>query len=319
MDKAVAIVVTYNRKALLIECLSAVRGQTVKPAAIIVVDNHSTDGTEQYLKSIENPYGECALINLRMPRNTGGAGGFYEGMKYASTKFADCHLWLMDDDTIPDADCLEKLLSARERILNRDPDSRIAYLSSTVLAPNRQDPMNVPIVDTRPSQNDYPTYGQHLDLGVVKTTEATFVSILVTADAARKCGLPCKDYFIWGDDTEYTLRLTRHYGDGYLVGDSRAIHKRAGSKMFSILTEEDVLRIPLYYYFYRNFYINSWIYYGRTKSVRLFIGVIRKLIPLLSHRNGGLKFRTAVKGVYDAWFHSGHLVDFINGQISKAK
>ena len=49
MEKVIAVVVTYNRQALLSECIAALRNQTHKPDAILVVNNGSTDNTEQWL------------------------------------------------------------------------------------------------------------------------------------------------------------------------------------------------------------------------------------------------------------------------------
>ena len=48
-DTIAAIVVTYNRKELLIKCLEAIRKQTHKPDAIYIIDNLSTDGTPELL------------------------------------------------------------------------------------------------------------------------------------------------------------------------------------------------------------------------------------------------------------------------------
>jgi rhamnopyranosyl-N-acetylglucosaminyl-diphospho-decaprenol beta-1,3/1,4-galactofuranosyltransferase len=42
-----AVIVTYNRFELLKECIAAVKVQTYKPSSILVVNNNSTDGTEQ--------------------------------------------------------------------------------------------------------------------------------------------------------------------------------------------------------------------------------------------------------------------------------
>ena len=47
-DIKVAVAIpTFNRKELLVKCLEAVAGQTLKPAKIFVVDNHSSDGTPE--------------------------------------------------------------------------------------------------------------------------------------------------------------------------------------------------------------------------------------------------------------------------------
>jgi rhamnopyranosyl-N-acetylglucosaminyl-diphospho-decaprenol beta-1,3/1,4-galactofuranosyltransferase len=46
-EKVCAVIVTYNRKDLLRECLNAVLSQTRPPDHVLVVDNASTDGTPE--------------------------------------------------------------------------------------------------------------------------------------------------------------------------------------------------------------------------------------------------------------------------------
>ena len=105
-DRVCAVVITFNRKALLRECLLALGPQLQPEDRILVVDNASTDGTSALLET-EFP----TLERLSLPENIGGSGGFYEGMKWAFEKGFD-FLWLMDDDGRPDPDCLAKLRAA---------------------------------------------------------------------------------------------------------------------------------------------------------------------------------------------------------------
>ena len=52
-DKSVAaVVVTYNRKQLLKECIEALLAQKAKHLRIFIIDNASTDGTEEYVKGL---------------------------------------------------------------------------------------------------------------------------------------------------------------------------------------------------------------------------------------------------------------------------
>ena len=110
-ERVCAVIVTYNRKALLKECLEAVLAQTRPPDHVLVVDNASTDGTAEMLRE-EFPQVEV----LRLPENQGGAGGFHEGMKRAYEEGFDW-LWLMDDDTIPRPEALEALLERFAEVL----------------------------------------------------------------------------------------------------------------------------------------------------------------------------------------------------------
>jgi GT2 family glycosyltransferase len=48
MKDITAVVVTYNRKELLIRCINSLRKQTVRLNDIIVVNNGSTDGTKEW-------------------------------------------------------------------------------------------------------------------------------------------------------------------------------------------------------------------------------------------------------------------------------
>ena len=46
INQIVAVVVTYNRKQLLLECLTAILSQSMPVHKLIIIDNASTDGTE---------------------------------------------------------------------------------------------------------------------------------------------------------------------------------------------------------------------------------------------------------------------------------
>ena len=96
--RVVAVVVTWNRRDLLEESLAALAAQTLAPAAVVVVDNASTDGTTDLLRE---RYAHLEVVHLTA--NTGGAGGFAAGIERALTYGPDL-VWLLDDDTVPDAD-----------------------------------------------------------------------------------------------------------------------------------------------------------------------------------------------------------------------
>ncbi len=96
--RIVAVVVTFNRLSLLQGLLARLR-RTPELAEIVVVDNASTDGTGEWLA------GQEGVHSVTLSENRGGAGGFHEGMRVGLESGADL-LWLMDDDGMPDDDCL---------------------------------------------------------------------------------------------------------------------------------------------------------------------------------------------------------------------
>ena len=246
-----AVVVTYNRKKLLEEFVNAVLKQSYPVDKLIIIDNNSTDGTEAFLK--EKKFLDLPVIDYhKLEQNIGGAGGFSEGIKKAREYQPDW-VWIMDDDTIPATDCLQELLSADAAI-----KGDVSFLASSVRGIHNE-AMNVPKIK-REQFNAYIDWYEYLDKGIVQIAKATFVSLLINIEAIKRCGLPWKPFFIWGDDSEYTQRLIRDYGPAYMAGKSVTIHKRFSSEALSLVKETNRERIPLYFYYYRNNLIGFWEY-----------------------------------------------------------
>ena len=90
---------TYNRLELLKECVKQVLSQTGPFSYICIVDNHSTDGTPEYLDQLASQ-SEAALSGrskpefhiLHLPENIGGAGGFAKGLENLAK--TDCD-WIL--------------------------------------------------------------------------------------------------------------------------------------------------------------------------------------------------------------------------------
>jgi rhamnopyranosyl-N-acetylglucosaminyl-diphospho-decaprenol beta-1,3/1,4-galactofuranosyltransferase len=208
-----AVVVTYNRRALLTEALTAVFGQTTVPDSVIVVDNASTDGTAAAVRD-----GFPAAMLTTLPVNTGGAGGFACGTVLALAGGADL-IWYMDDDTVPEPGALAALLVARDR----HAGSPAVVASRVVWTDGRPHPMNTPRAKPLASRAERATAAA---AGCIPIRSASFVSILVDASACRQRGLPQADYFLWNDDFEFTTRLLRG-GTGLLCPASVVVHKTA--------------------------------------------------------------------------------------------
>ncbi|MCD8019193.1 MAG: glycosyltransferase family 2 protein [Clostridiales bacterium] len=283
MMNIVAVVVTYNRKDLLRECIEAILVQSYPVSKLIIIDNASTDGTRKMLESEGYLY-DSKVDYVLMNTNTGGAGGFYEGIKRTCDIECDW-VWLMDDDTIPDFHCLKNLIVADEVIegAERQPGLECAntpsFLASAVYGPEGEY-MNLPKISKKTSPNGYQYWYKFLENGIVGISSATFVSVLIKHKAIEKCGLPCRDYFIWGDDSEYTLRLSTFFGDGYFVGKSVAIHKRVGAKDLRIEYETLPARIDRFHFYYRNKLINRHYYKDNYRGA--FFEMIKAVIIALN-------------------------------------
>lgn len=292
-QKVIALVVTYNRKELLTECIKAIEAQESPVARIVVIDNASTDGTPA-LFAEGGEFCRDGLVDYRrMASNLGGAGGFNAGLKAAHEVGCDW-VWLMDDDCISYPDTLSTLLAGLQMAREGD-GSEPSFLASSVCGPQGE-PMNVPTVDCRPSSNGYADWYTSVSKGLVKIESATFVSLLINDKAIEKLGLPVASFFIWGDDTEYTTRLTHHFGPAYLVGSSKVLHKRINAKSLDIRNENDPKRIANFRNLYRNNLVVSRYHHGKKASTKAVLGNLLFSVKCLAAGDGGSAARKARAG-----------------------
>lgn len=247
--RVAAVVVTWNRRDLLVECLDALRAQSRPAERVVVVDNASTDGTSQLLAARPEP-----LDVVQLTANIGGAGGFAAGLARALQDEPDL-VWLLDDDTIAQPDALAELL--RVRAAYPGPGGPPALLASRVVwTDGRDHPMNTP--RTRPG-TDAAGREAAAAVGCRPVRSASFVSVLLDGAVVRSEGLPVADYFLWNDDFEYTTRLLRSRV-GLYCPSSVVVHK---TRAFG---STDVDPGKRFYYEVRN---KAWMY---TRSRSLSVG-----------------------------------------------
>ena len=292
-----AVVVTYNRIELLKECLEAlIKSEYDKERynlKICAVDNKSTDGTSEYLDEFST--GKEYISVFHMPENGGGAGGFSKGMKEACVAGCD-YIWLMDDDTIVNNDSLQNLLAAAE-LLNDD----FGFLSSLALW-----------TDGTPCKMNYHNVNKRwyddkklITEKMLRIDMATFVSFFIKADTVKELGLPFKEYFIWGDDTEYSARVSGECRS-FLCGASTVTHKMKANKASdTFAAEDDEERVKRHYFSFRND-INTYRKFGFKYRLVAFAKFWITFAGLFFKRRvpfRGLKIRTMAKGGWDGmWF-----------------
>lgn len=270
--RTAAVVVTRNRRELLEECLGAVDAQVTPPDMVIVVDNASTDDTEAFLREYRKPDYQI----VRLSENVGGAGGFSHGIRLAAELAVD-FIWIMDDDCIPAPDALEKLLAAAAELQSDGIDfsfvcSRVVDLSGVAC--------NHPVPSTTRNASGWPRWADLADRGFVLVDECTFVSVALSAEHVRRAGLPLRQMFIWGDDTEYTRRLSTQ-APGVFVGCSQVLHKRLLKGELSVLNEEAPGRLPFYRHHYRNRMYLYRHYFPRGRYLALMVEIMWDFSRLL--------------------------------------
>lgn len=193
-----AVVVTHNRPAMLRKCLDAIGEQSRQSDGIVVVDNASAEETRIFLRTLQRADSRVDVVTL--PFNTGASGGFHAGIKRALELDMDA-IWVMDDDAYPDPDCLARL--------------------EATLIPSRTECVCPLIVGTdgTPQLYHHKLHSKWMNESPVTLVDGkdcyeisanAFVGPLFTADVVRQAGLPREHFFIWFDDTEFTLRISDH-------------------------------------------------------------------------------------------------------------
>ena len=192
--KIIAVVVTYNRLALLQRTIAALKAQTRPLDAIVVVNNGATDGTAEWLEAQQ-------ALTVFTQDNVGGSGGFARGIGEAYALGAD-RIWCMDDDVFPRPACLENLLEAA-----------ISHPDAAILAPRR-------FMGDKIICHDFTRYNLTNPLasmyaGKLKKCPPTtptyvagtaFEGPLISRHVVDTVGLPNAQLFIFCDDTDYCLR-----------------------------------------------------------------------------------------------------------------
>jgi GT2 family glycosyltransferase len=217
-------VITYNGRNVLPLCLESIYEQTYPHYRLVVIDNASTDGTSDWLKT---NYPDLSVIKMLENRGPNPARNVV--IKSSTSRL----ILLVDDDAVLHPDCLYNLYQAAHDY----PDAavwspRIVYYDQ----PNLIQFEGVYLHYTCEAillNGDTPiTYG----LGSIMPIQvAGGVSYLLDRDKAQQIGLFDEDYFFGRTDGEFTYRLSLAGYKLYTVPNAICLHRvkiRGLSKVF---------------------------------------------------------------------------------------
>ncbi len=248
--KIAAVVVTFNRLALLKECVQSLREQTHKLDEIFIINNSSTDGTLEWLCSQKD-------LTVITQENSGSAGGQYTGIKTAYEKGYDW-IWCFDDDVKSASDSLSHMIP----FINNLDVSTIQLLKKSS-----------PIDRAYNQGADYLKikYFKEVKIssaaqksGYVFTNLFTFEGVLLNSSIIKLVGLPQKDFYCYFDDKEYSLRINKLLPDKkiILIGTvSLENIKHKLSPTFNNNNEHIFIEVERFSLFMRNMILTYRIHY----------------------------------------------------------
>lgn len=209
-----AVVVTHDR---LDKLRVTIRSLLTEPVdQVIVVDNASTDGTPNWLESLDDP----RLILHRSATNLGGAGGFSLGMQLARDQTDADWIVLMDDDGRPQPGAFSAFRSMNKKGWDAigaavfHPDGQICEMNRPYRNPFWHPGAFLRTLARLPGGRGragfHLTDSDYRDGAPLRAIDmSSFVGLFLSRAALIRAGLPDPRLFIYGDDQLYTLQMRR--------------------------------------------------------------------------------------------------------------
>ncbi len=276
--KLVAIVTTHNRLnelKITVERLLVVTEGSL--SAIVVVNNCSSDGTQAWLDTQQDP----RLLVHHSDRNLGGAGGFEVGMRLAVKECDPDWVVVMDDDARPHAGAFDQFVSASRDKVSGGADvwaAAVYYPDGEICEMNRPsvNPFWKPAVFLKTlfgAGRD----GYHIARSTYEGREpqpldmASFVGMFISRQVINEMGYPEGALFLYGDDVIYSLRLRRR---GFTMLFDPLVRFEHNCTTFSGHTKGVYNPLWKVYYNYRN----GLIMYHNAAGI-LFWPLLALLVP----------------------------------------
>lgn len=217
-EKICIVIVTFNRKKYLEKLLKNLISQKDKISGIFIFDNNSSDGTENMLKEIHiidsieknkvifknNNY--IDYYYYKSSQNGGGAKGFHEGLKMVHNMNKFDYIWVMDDDVLPEQNCLEYLMKYQSddtmiTIPNRTDEN---FNDKVCVAIDKKNPFKIFMHKKKMLYREEIEKKEYIEV-----VDMPFEGPLINCKLIDKIGFPDETYFIQFDDTDYATRATK--------------------------------------------------------------------------------------------------------------
>jgi len=299
-NKVYAIIVTYkDRSEKLLRLIN--RLKEVKIDGIVIIENGATEKLLYLLKQLEND--EIKILYLGA--NTGTANAFMTGMQYVKENNLSEYVWLFDDDNVPENDSLNQIKKFLEKEIEKKNINKI------IIGCNRKDKYTYKICTMNDSVwlglgriNSY--WGFHLYDFIKKIFNKVFVNqeneihvSKVNWKRVNNCawggmffnialtdtiGFPNKEYFVFLDDYEYSMRLSKNEGTVYLLFNSIVNDPEENEEVSANYNrfQQIIFNIDPYknYYLGRNYFVFNLKHRTDNRAV-FFLNTITFIVLLL--------------------------------------
>lgn len=216
MARLGVVIVNYNGRDYIADCLASVLASSRVPDLVVVVDNASTDSSAEIIASAF-----AGVTLVRNPVNTGFTGGSNTGIRLCLSAGADAVV-LLNPDTVVERDALAALADGSERhprslvgprlLMYDDPSIVNSYGTRISWWRGR-------IAGTRE--------GATRSAGDARVGVLSGCCLLLTRHAIEEIGLLDEDYFLYFEDADLAVRAESLGYQLWVVPDSRVLHRES--------------------------------------------------------------------------------------------
>ena len=216
-----AVIVTYgDRFHFLEKVITALKKERIDK--IVLVLNGVLPRSKKELLKLKSK--EPILHLLDLNKNTGSAGGFYNGIKKAIALNTD-FIWLLDDDNNPEKKALIKLLeNVSNPLFNYQKDAFLSYRIDRPLYLSAKELNNGGLMLKEPNSalgfsifKNGSYFFKYKEKGL---KVAPYGGLFFHKDLINIIGLPDQSYFLYGDDFDFSIRIPNNNGKILLVEES---------------------------------------------------------------------------------------------------
>ena len=285
LPKIFIIILNWNGKEVLRECLKSIEDIDYPNYGVIVVDNGSMDGSQ---KAVKEDFSYVHLIEN--DKNEGVAEGQNIGIRYAFEKGTD-YVFILNNDLTLDKNILKSLLKVIES------DDKIGVVGPILYWADEPEKIQSAggIINWRKGKVSHLNAGE-TDKELPNTREVDYVGLVfVSSGILGKIGLYDPKYFAYCEDLDFCARVKEAGYKVISVSDAKVWHKGAyttrkvsgfceyhmARNMFWFMkrhvSRRQYLSFLLYFFGFQ-FWFTSGIYIIYHKNVNAFISFFRGVI-----------------------------------------